>query len=127
MAKCPDVLYTRICSFISSSENTEVNFFKAKYLSIRSPNIFVESYELRLSFWGESQLRGYEILRETTGSHRGLCGEEETVEDHRRTVLQAVRLGARATVLPKYLCSQKTCYMPQKSVELFIITYRFRC
>jgi hypothetical protein len=37
MAKDPDVHYTRIRSFISSSETAEVNFFKAKYLFIRPP------------------------------------------------------------------------------------------
>jgi hypothetical protein len=52
MAKGPDVLYTRIRSFISASETLK-SIFKAKYLSIRPPNIFVESTNCDCRLGGE--------------------------------------------------------------------------
>jgi hypothetical protein len=107
MAKGPDVLYTRIRSFISSSE-TQKSFLLSK-ISFHKAAVESTNYDCR--FWGKSKLRGFENLRETTGSHRGLCGEEETVEDHRRTVLQAVRLGAEPQCF-QYICV--VGYMPQK-------------
>jgi hypothetical protein len=103
-----------VVSFLHRSRRSQ--FFKAKYLSIRPPlrvRTTTVVFGERVNFAVSKTCAKLPDLTEVFAEKK-----RQLNEDHRRTVLQAVRLGARATVLPKYLCSPKNrlCHKKKRGV-----------